>query len=211
MSEIISDKNFPIQRIWIYKSILALILMLLAVFTPIYLFYYYGDNKTRCLLEVRSYKYCSKHYSEDRYSNITNSGAIGAKIGFIIFVVPSIFVILILQKKSFHFFIEDKFLRLEQGYFSKEKRYLPYGVIQNISFRQDLLDRIFRISSLIITSASQGGGVKINLQQKGRDELGFVGNKVGIYGLKKKDAEALKNIIIQKMKENPIEDNQSGL
>lgn len=43
------------------------------------------------------------------------------------------------------------------------------------------------------------------------EALGFVGNKIHIPGLKKDDAEALKAIILQKVKENPIEDSQSGL
>jgi hypothetical protein len=41
--------------------------------------------------------------------------------------------------------------------------------------------------------------------------VGFSGNKVNIPGLTKQNAEILKGIILQKMKENPIEDSQSGL
>ena len=41
--------------------------------------------------------------------------------------------------------------------------------------------------------------------------VGFSGNKVSIPGLTKANAEILKGIVLQKMKENPIEDSQSGL
>jgi membrane protein YdbS with pleckstrin-like domain len=115
---------------------------------------------------------------------------------------------------------------LHQGILSKQQRNIPYGVIQNIFVHQRLVDRIFGLASLSIENASQGGGNQnsnntkafgitiSNQQTKKRGELempGFNGNKISIPGLTKQNAEALRELILQKMKDNPVEDNQSGL
>jgi len=88
--------------------------------------------------------------------------------------------------------------------------YIPYGVIQNIIVKQDLFDRIFGLASLIIENASESGGA-FELQNQQVETVGFYGNKVTIHGLTKTNAEILKSIILQKMKENPTEDTRSGL
>ena len=106
---------------------------------------------------------------------------------------------------------------------SKQERHIPYGVIQNIYVKQDLLDRLFGLASLAIENASQGAGsqdgntTKIfgmtfsNQRRQQTEIVGFRGNKVSVPGLTKQNAEVLKGIVLQKMKENPIEDSQSGL
>lgn len=136
---------------------------------------------------------------------------------------PVHFMITVLRRANFRYTLEEKFLTLYQGVLSKQQRHIPYGVIQNIFVKQDLFDRIFGLASITIENASQGAGnaqkgeakvfgMKVGAQQKRRDELvGFSGNKVSIPGLAKANAEILKALILNKMKENPIEDNQSGL
>lgn len=124
-----------------------------------------------------------------------------------------------LIRANFHYSTEDKFFVVRQGVFSKKQRNLPYGVIQNVFVKQDLFDRVFGLASLAVENASQGGGKgffkglfsSFNKRGQQSETVGSLGNKVNIPGLRKKDAEALKLVLLQRMKENPIEDSQSGL
>lgn len=122
-----------------------------------------------------------------------------------------------LQKKNFHFLLgEDNFI-IKQGIISKKETHVPYGTIQNIYIKQDLIDRLIGINAILIENASVGGGyVNDSRSQNNKyyDEtqfLGVSGNKLSIYGLTIENAERLKQVIMQKMIENPIDDNKSGL
>lgn len=202
MDEIITEKNYPIQGLWLLKSILRSLLCLI-----IWMLYFWLSG-----------------FNERKDSEISLYISL-------IFIFATIFqsVITILCRATFHYSIEGQFLTLRQGILSKQERHIPYGVIQNIFVKQDLFDRIFGLASLIVENASQGAGafttpqeqkvfgLRIGNQQQqqieiiGFEIIGFSGNKVIIPGLKKQNAETLKEIILQKIKENPIEDSQSGL
>jgi uncharacterized membrane protein YdbT with pleckstrin-like domain len=199
MNEIITEKNYPIQKLWILKSILG---SLIALIFFIFYFFLGYINKTT-------------NNSKNIFSAL-----------LILILISTIFrfIVAILKRASFHYAVEEKFLTLKQGILSKQQRDIPYGVIQNLLIKQDLFDRIFGLASLTIENASQGGGalgawqsqkvfwLRIGTQQRQQTEIfGFSGNKVNIPGLTKENAEILKGIILQKIKENPIEDSQSGL
>ena len=124
-----------------------------------------------------------------------------------------------LIRSRFHYQTGEKFFDVQQGVFSKKQRHLPYGVIQNVLVKQDWFDRVFGLASLSVEDASAGGGKGLfgsnknfrvggSYGQQG-ESIGSSGNKVNIPGLNKKDAEALKFVILQRMKENPVE--ESGL
>lgn len=187
MNESITEKEYPIRGLWVIKSILTSgYLFILVVVVPL-LFY---------------------------RPNIRNKFEINASlILLIIFIISDSVIRIFLQRMTFHYAVEEKFLTLEQGIFSKQQRHIPYGVIQNIFVKQDPFDRVFGLASLTIENASQGSesfvlpqGKKENIEM-----VGFSGNKVNIPGLTKTNAEVLKEIVLRKMKENPIEDGQSGL
>lgn len=134
---------------------------------------------------------------------------------YLLIALPFYLIANPLIRANFHYSTEEKFFVVTQGVFSKKQRNLPYGVIQNVLVKQDLFDRVFGLASFSVENASQGGGkgfvsgLEGNKQQG--ETVGSSGNKVNIPGLKKKDAEALKLVLLQRMKENPIEDSQSGL
>lgn len=135
---------------------------------------------------------------------------------YLLIALPIYLIANPLIRANFHYSTEDKFFVVRQGVFSKKQRNLPYGVVQNVFVKQDVFDRIFGLASLRIENASQSGG-KGNFggsksfrlggtyQQQG-ETVGSSGNKVNIPGLKKNSAEALKAILLQRMKENPIEE-----
>lgn len=172
MNVVVTEKNYPIQLTWVFKSFIgtAVVLVIFFMFGPGQVYFWY-------------------------------------------YLVTSLiyFFILLLRRRNFHYTIDDKFINLEQGILSKSQRHIPYGVVQNIFIKQDLFDRALGLASLSIENAAQGGS---NTGNYGKDQgrsVGFEGNKVSIPGLNKEDAEVLKNIVLQKMKDNPVESNLSGL
>lgn len=191
MNGIITEQNYPVESIWILKSILGSIIAVV-ILSPFFLF---GLNGGEFSIYMIIY------------------------LGFI----PFNLVITMLRRVNFHYSIEDKFMTLKQGILSKQQRHIPYGVIQNVYVKQDLFDRLFSLASLTLENASQGGGnqsygqTKVfgmtvsNRKQERTEMVGFSGNKVSIPGLTKSNAEILKGFVLKKMKENPIDDNQSGL
>ncbi len=123
-----------------------------------------------------------------------------------------------LLRTNFHYSLDEHFFQLKQGVIAKKQRNLPYGVIQNVFLKQDLFDRIFGLATLRIENAAQGGtnGMKrksvwTSNRNANNEFLGSSGNTVNIPGLKKKDAEALKEVLLQKIKANPLADTGAGL
>jgi membrane protein YdbS with pleckstrin-like domain len=178
----ITEENYPITKLWIFKAPIIII--------------------------------------------VINIGALFFGYYFPYLVLAMFFMLIAnpLIRKNFHYSLDDKFFVVRQGVFSKKQRNLPYGVIQNVFVKQDIFDRIFGLASLRVENASQAGGgssgrwwnksygLKGTAYGNGQQEgVGASGNKVNIPGLKKASAEELKNLILQKIKENPIEDSQSGL
>ena len=190
MNEPITEKKYPIQGKWILKSIFGYILSFLFI-----LLIYMGDYAGRGIVYLI----------------------------VIIFSAICVVIYSTLQRKSFHFTIDDAYLTFQQGVLNKSQRHIPYGVVQNIIVKQDLFDRIFSIASLVIENASQGGTSKQNNKQKvfgitignrstqQASSIGYDGSKTVIPGLTRQDAESLKAIVLQKMKEHPLDDSQSGL
>jgi len=178
-SEIVTEKNYPITKLWIFKAPIIIIVISIAA---LFFGYYFP---------------------------------------YLVIALPIYLIANPLIRANFHYATEEKFFTVRQGVFSKKQRNLPYGVIQNVLVKQDWFDRIFGLASFSVENASQGddkgffgrskgfrlGGAH---QQQG-ESVGSSGNKVNIPGLKKKDAEAIKLVLLQRMKENPIEDSQSGL
>lgn len=187
MNEIITEKNYPIKRLWIFKLTLKALLILI-------------------FLAVLSYFSLPFRFK----SSEANYDFIYINVGIVSFFIFHL-IIAILRRANFHYSIEEKFMTLKQGILSKQQKHIPYGVIQNIIIKQDLSDRILGLASLIIENASQGAGAFVTKQQSTLELPIFFENRIIIPGLAKRDAEILKEIILQKIKENPIEDDTSGL
>jgi len=175
---VITERDFPITTLWVFKSpiIIILINIIALVFGYIY--------------------------------------------PVLIIALPIMLIANPLIRKNFHFALEEKTLSIRQGVLSKRQKNIPYGVIQNVFVKQDLFDRIFGLASLRIENAAQGGGKNrpaswltrsFGSRTDDTEDVGAWGNKVSLPGLKKQSAEELKNRILQKIKENPIEDSHSGL
>jgi len=186
MSERLTDKSYPVENIWIFKS---LIWTFLVAFIFIVTAFAIGRLDSMYII-------------------------------YLLFIVGLVFFNA-LRKKNFHYALEDKFLTVQQGIINKQQRHIPYGVIQQIFVKQDLFDRIFGLASVRLENASMGGsqgqkvtkffGKPVSGSHRRGELIGFEGNTINIPGLSKQNAEIVKNLVLQKMKENPIDDNQSGL
>lgn len=191
MSDQISEQDYPIHDLWIFKPILGQILGGI-IFTIFVL-----GNHTN---------------SPDQVSSTNNTGASIFIYALIVIVFVTVgTTVRMLQRANYHYLLEDHYLTLKQGIIKKQQRHIPYGVIQNLFIKQDLLDRMFGLGALSIENASQGGDSKLMARNQKNDPLGFSGNSVKIPGLLKQNAEALKQDILQRMKDNPITDTGSGL
>jgi uncharacterized membrane protein YdbT with pleckstrin-like domain len=138
---------------------------------------------------------------------------------FVFFFHPISLMVNWLTRKYFMYRTEADFLFLKQGILSKKQYHLPYGVIQHVVVKQDLFDRLFGLASLLIENAVQSSQA-LHLQRgewahksisTTPEIVGSNGNKISIPGLRKTDAEALKTVILQKIKDHPLDDNASGL
>ncbi len=192
MNSIITEKNYPVQKLWVFKSILMSLLGVILFIVPYFFILY--------------------QITEGNKEDEANFHLL-AIISTIIIIGSLIFrfIVAILNRVNFHYSIEEKFLTIKRGILSKQRRYIPYGVIQNLVVKQGLFDRILGLASLIIENASQSGGVLVVPQQQKILGSHVRSSAIIIPGLAKEHAEILKSIILQKMKENPIEDSQSGL
>jgi membrane protein YdbS with pleckstrin-like domain len=178
MSQIVTEKIYPVESRWLVKMA------------------------------------CSYGFAFLLLGGIILAGVYDARaiLGLIIIVISFLFQV-VLARIFFHYTVEDKYLTLKQGVLKKQEKHVPYGVIQNLYIKQDLLDRLFGLASFIVEDASQGGKVPVvrRNRYKNIQMLGFRGNRVTIVGLKRSNAELLKGVILQKMKENPTENSHSGL
>jgi len=168
-NKLITEKDYPIATLWIFKAPIIIILM-----NVVALFF-------------------------------------GRYFPVLVLAFPVYLIANPLIRGNFHYSLGEKFLLVKQGVISKKQRNLPYGVIQNVFLRQDLFERIFGLATLRIENAAQAGGARNVPTQQEQENVGASGNKVNIPGLKKQDAEELRNLILKKIKENPLEDSQSGL
>jgi len=183
--QVYTETDFPITRLWIFK------ITLLQLPSTLFLL----------ALSVFSLQY-----------------AIMAVFSLFV-VVPLSIISNWLTRKYFRYRTEADFLFLKQGILSKKQYHLPYGVIQHVVVKQDLFDRLFGLASLLIENAVQSSQA-LHLQRgewahksisTTPETVGSNGNKISIPGLRKTDAEALKTVILQKIKDHPIDDNASGL
>ena len=122
-------------------------------------------------------------------------------------------IIVILQRKYYHFEFGDQYITIRQGIIKKQERHIPYVVIQNISVRRGLTDRIFGLANLNVQSAiQQGQRTKSTYKSDFADNImGSSGTDFNLPGQLPENAEILRKIVLEKMKQNPNWGSQAGL
>jgi membrane protein YdbS with pleckstrin-like domain len=204
--KIVNEGTYPIQKRLIWSSLLCLILALLIIRFSGFLSFF--------SFEFPSWGMKDKAEIEAAY--------------FLIIAAVSIltFFSVILKRANFYYSCENTFLVIRQGIFSKREIHIPYGVIQDVIINKNFFDRFFGMATLLVENAARGSGKeRMTAQRRGsikvpiRDIkehisgaiIGFNGYQLRIPGLAPDDATDLKFFILQKMKENPMADNTSGL
>ncbi|MDO8571528.1 MAG: PH domain-containing protein [bacterium] len=197
MDGMITERNYPIRNIWLFKPMFFVLTIAPALLIFLTIFYSMLADIPEILPILSSLFFFT------------------VLISFLFFSIRVI--INLCQRSNFHYSINENFIVLHQGVISKQNRNVPYGRIQGVFVRQGLFERIFGLASMTFEDFSQGGRSRMSADglitngKSGYEAIGFEGNRVHIPGLKKEDAYALHSLILQKVKEYPIEDNQSGL
>lgn len=184
----IDENSFPIQSKWLSKGF-GYMSAIAAAFVGFSYFTRYFGNKAEDII---------------------------VPIVFVCFWMIVNLVVVILQKSNFHYEFTDKMINLKQGVISKAERHVFYGRVQNIILSQDVFDRLLGIVSLTLETASDAGGAVLVKDTRRRSglawfKLGFLSNGVTIPGLLYPQARELRKFILDQIKNNPIDDAQSGL
>lgn len=133
----------------------------------------------------------------------------------IITIPPIFYFFLILERKNYHYRLGDKIITLKQGIISKSERIVLYGRIQNVLIHQGFIDRILGFATVSIETASDSGGAKFAMgNNQGKADIiimGFSSNRTVIPGLLYKNALSFKDVLLELIKLNPINDAQSGI
>ncbi len=149
--------------------------------------------------------------------------ALGSRFlaGFGVLIAIVVLVNIIGMKVNFRYAFDDTTIALKQGLFRREEKYMPYVAIQNIFVSRGLLDRIFGIASLKIQNAAAlaagataytsrwSSGASRNEKQVARATAEK--NSIVIPGLSTRDAEALRDMVLQKIGQNPTAGTGAGL
>lgn len=212
MTAVITDKEYPIQNMWLVKKAVTSVLALIPIFLFLWFFSFLGTVDR----------------SVPKYGKAMINGIVSDGIWLMVGVVVLMVVLLVLRRYTYHYSIEEKFLVADQGIIAKQKKYLPYGRIQHIIIKRDLIDKLLGLSSVAVENASQGGnpvnsnkyamvgglaGVAMRKQLERQVEIiGFQGNKMGIPGLKQEDALKVQEALLQHVLTHLNEaDSGSGL
>lgn len=198
MQNNLTEKDFPIEPIWVTKVIVLSIGFAIFLVTAI-TFYMTAENIPPALLTFQNHFYVWT-------------------VAIIIFLNLINVISLILQKVNFHFQIGDENLIVNQGVISKRETHFRYGTIQNVFISQGILDRMLGICTLIVENAAMGaGGLSTGYQREFRRRYspvfgpGISGNRLTVTGISAASAEKLKSVLLKKVEEMPNSFDQSGI
>lgn len=115
----------------------------------------------------------------------------------------------LLYIKFFHYAFSDKGIVIKQGVIRKQQRIIPYHVVQNIHVGRGIHERILGLSNVVIENAADSGMeaaiVQSQLNRGPKNQKNIFGNAVKIPGLKRDNAKRLKELLLQKIKDNPTQ------
>lgn len=128
---------------------------------------------------------------------------------YLIILIPVYLVINPLKKRNFHFLIGEDSLQISSGIISKEEKTIPYGEIKDILVKRDVFDYIFGLSGLVVDdseavdeSEEKGRFSKLSLPRNIGSKSSK--NKAVFSGLKKRDAEILRDVLLKKINDKGV-------
>lgn len=178
----ITEKNYPLKKLWLLKPILFIVFFILFLAYLEQTYFGYNFNK------LSHFFYYNVYYLD---ANISSNEIYGYL--FIYLFTISATIIHIVSRIRLHYSFEEKFLVIN-------KTCIPYNMIQNIDIKQDLFDRALGLASFTIKIFSQEMSVSkygYPLDETGRSEYPI--RRFSISGLGKAQAEALRQIVLTRI------------
>ena len=205
MENVINEKTYPIRTRYFLKS---LVRFLFSIF-------FLGG------LLLSSYLFSWGLFAGD---GLENFNELGLYTLILLVITPFGFIgdliYKLLARATFSYSFEEHFLVLHQGIITRSQRNIPWAVIQHVILKQDVLDKILGLGTVMVENAvqdqtammqQQGYNRVYGKQQANMENIGFLGNRVTIPGLKIADAQLLKAAILQKVHANIVHPSVTGL
>lgn len=196
MNEIITEKNYPVRFVWLFK-----------IFTPFFLFVF-------VLFFAAIIVGLVSNFNSALFAMLV--AILYLVAGWPVLIIFLFFIIAVLRRANFHYEIGHNNMTFQQGIIFKKNRTLLYGSVQGVMVSQKLFDRIFGLASVTIKVFSDNGtslmGPDGYTRGRYRSEvLGFLGNRIHIPGLKQVDAEMIRSAVAERIKRNPVSNSYSSL
>jgi membrane protein YdbS with pleckstrin-like domain len=149
---------------------------------------------------------------------------LGTLIGYIIIafiVLPISFLVMLLRFVTFSYWLTEDFINVKQGVITRSEKHIPFSVIQDVIVNQDILDRFFGLSTVIVENAAMGGAVMMPQNNRSygmygqssrmQDFPGMYGNRLVLPGFSREDAIKFRDIILSKAEEASKQNKQQEL
>jgi uncharacterized membrane protein YdbT with pleckstrin-like domain len=79
-------------------------------------------------------------------------------IGFILILFLASYISKFLYRAYTHYSLDASQISLRDGILTRNERIVQFSVVQNVIIRQDILDVLFGLATVVIENASLGGG-----------------------------------------------------
>ena len=135
----ISSNTYPMSPSWIYAAIADSVLFGL-VFTFIFAFVSFGFVTN------------GMHHISDPLINLGFLALCDLLLFVILFIFDLIYTSI--WKKNYYFELMPDYILLRTGVLKKEEKHMPYKSIQNITNGQDIPDRMFGMSDIVVENAA---------------------------------------------------------
>ncbi|HET6444009.1 MAG TPA: PH domain-containing protein [candidate division Zixibacteria bacterium] len=97
--------------------------------------------------------------------SVSNGGFLGGLATLLaIFFIPTMVGVIaygLLLRLFTHYTLTNKRLIVESGILSRSKKTIPIQRIQDVSFRQSLVERLFEIGDVVVESAGERGAIRL--------------------------------------------------
>lgn len=191
MSEILTEKEIPIQKLWLLKGLVDVFVVFLLLLIFLSFFILHSSTEKIDVLHILSL-----------YFSITTAF-------FFILSIP--LFLRFVRRLNFHFAFGQKNIVLRQGTISQQYRAILYADVRNVHIHQGVFERICGLASITFDDSSQIQRNSMNMYGQVRvsknlwiEHVGFLENRVHIPGLRLEDALRLQTYIVQKGQENTV-------
>jgi uncharacterized membrane protein YdbT with pleckstrin-like domain len=155
--------------------------------------------------------------------SLFDTGILTSVIGYVIIaaiIIPISFLTMLLRFLTFSYWLDEDFINIKQGVITRSEKHIPFSVIQDVIVNQDILDRLFGLSTVIVENAAMGGMMMpTNNRNAGmyaqsnrvQDFPGMYGNRLVLPGFSREDAIKFRDIVLSKAEAASKQNKQQEL